>query len=231
MSFRPHTAKRIRALASGALGRIAGAIAPSRPDRSAEAGPGADALVATGRVRIEEYRTADVREQFRGVWNDRAALERELGERFGHEPDPLDAARIRALDRLDPVAVDETTNTQLKVFHENIVDVYDPNQTVSALSASHLALGTDGSSVAYGDTGLTTEVYREGVDSSTDNGNDLKTSTLLDEAEGNGNTFRELGLVSAASGGTFFNHALIEDRAKTSDKTATFEVVLEFRAA
>lgn len=175
--------------------------------------PGPNRMVGKGRITVTEYRMETVR-------------------RFVPEWDTLD--RETKLERLEtvPAAGQEiVTNTQLSVFHEHIVDVFDPNQSVTALSASHLRLGTSSTSPAYGDTGLGNEVYQEAVDTSTDNGNDLTTTTLLDESEGNGNTFTELGLASASSGGTFFNHALISDKEKTSDNTLTFEVELQFRAA
>lgn len=172
-----------------------------------------EGLVGRGRITVTEYDMGTVR-------------------RFVPEWDDLD--RVTKLERLERVPHTDREvvwNTQVEAFHNNIVDVYDPNQSVSALSASHLALGTSSTSPAYGDTALGNEVYREAVDSSTDNGNDLETSTLLDSGEGNGNTFKELGLVSASSGGTFFNHALISDREKTSEGTMTFNVELQFRAA
>lgn len=211
----------IPAFAKSVVGRVVGGRRPP--------GPTVDGFAGKGHVRVEEHRVDQIRDAFPG-WDDLRELEEVLGETFRDQPDPLDAARIAALDRLRPVDVVEARNTQLQVFHENIVDVYDPNQSVSALSASHCALGTDGSSTAYGDTALTNEVYREAVDSSTDNGNDLKTQTLLDETEGNGNTYKEVGLVSASSGGTFFNHALISDKEKTDQNTLTIEIVLQFRA-
>lgn len=220
---------RITALARRVGGRVIGRVSREADDTATPPGT-ANALVATGRVRLTTHDIDRVREAY-PEWDDLAALEEVLGERFRDQPDPLDAARIAALDELRPDDVFESGNTQLEVFHENIVDVVDPNQSVSAIDASHLALGDDGSSTAYGDTGLTNEIYREGVDSTTDNGNDLKTSTLLAEDEGNGNTYRELGLVSASTGGTFFNHSLIEARTKTNEETMTFEVVLQFRAA
>lgn len=170
-----------------------------------------DQMDGAGRVRLATYDMDDVR----------AAIP---------EWDSLDRAeKLAALKELDPADVEETSNIQLEAFHEHLVDVFDPNQSVTPLTTSHLALGTDDSSVAYGDTGLNNEVYREGVDATTDNGNDLKVSTLLDEAEGNGSTYKELGLVSAASGGTFFNHALIEDTEKTDEITLTITVELQFR--
>lgn len=186
--------------------------------------------VVSANVEWRSYNEQRVRNSY-PEYDDLDALEMRLGDSFRHQPDPLDAARIEALNRLSCDDTARSHNTQLQVFHENIVDAIDPNQTVTAIEASHLALGDDDTTPAYGDTGLTNELRRDAVDSTTDNGNDLVTSTLLGSGEGNGNTYRELGLVSASSGGTFLNHSLFLEKDKTSGEELTFQVTLEFRAA
>lgn len=141
--------------------------------------------------------------------------------------------KLEALDEYGPPPKRQTTssNTTINDLHEYLVDHLDTNQSVSAIDASHLALGDDGTAASASDTGLTNEVYREAVDTTTDATRDLETETLLDENEGNGNTFREVGLVSASTGGTFFNHSVIADEKKVQGDTKTFKVVLEFRPA
>jgi len=195
------------------------------------AGPRSPARATVkGVIRVRRYDADAVRERL-PEWDDRAALERTLGESFADEPDPLDAARLAALREFgpDPRTEHVTENTTLNTLHEHEVDYFDPNQSPANLAASHLALGTDDSSEDPTQSGVLSEEYREGVDSTTDAGRDLETETLVDENEGNGFTYEELGLVTASSGGTFLNRANINSTQKDSDTTATFEVVLQFR--
>lgn len=183
-----------------------------------------------GVIRVRLYDAAAVRERV-PEWNDREALEQSLGESFEDEPDPLDAARLAALHAFGPRprTVHETTNTTLNLMHEHEVDYFDPNQSPATLTASHLALGTDNSTEDPTQSGVLSEEYREGVDSTNDAGRDLETETLVDENEANGFTYEELGLVTDASGGVFLNRANIDSTPKDSDTTATFEAVLQFR--
>lgn len=184
-----------------------------------------------GYVTVTTYDTDEVYEYI-PEWDDRDALESRLDRSFEDEPDPLDAARIAALREFVPYETRERSeNTTVADLHEYLVDHLDVNQSVTALSASHLALGTDNTSPSVSDSSLGAEQYREGFDSTTDAGNDLESTTLLDENEGNGYTYEEVGIFTAASGGTMFNRSLISSTPKNSDNTATFEVVLQFRAA
>lgn len=180
---------------------------PTRPDAVGRP------IAVHGHVRVTTYRMADVRRVV-PAWDS-----------LGRE------AKLAALGRVPIATRTETANTTLADLHEYLVDHLDPNQSPTAIDASHLALGTDATDPSVSDTGLGAEQYREAVDSTTDAGNDLETTTLLDENEGNGFTYEELGLVSASSGGTFLNHSNISSTPKTSENTATFEVVLQFRAA
>lgn len=175
---------------------------------------GPQRIATTGRITVRIYQMDAVRERI-PEWDE---LEK---------PEQLEA-----LEAYGPAPVEEhvTTNTTVDGLNQYLVDHLDPNQSPTALDASHLALGTDNTEPSTSDSSLGAEQYREGVDSTTDAGKDLETSTLLDENEGNGYTYKELGLFTASSGGTMLNRSLIEATEKTDDVTATFEVVLQFRA-
>lgn len=184
-----------------------------------------------GHITVTTY-DPDLIRQAVPEWDSLDRLEQRLGETFESEPDPLDAARLAALREFVPVENRTTTrNTTTVGLHEYLVDHLDPTQSVSSLSASHLAIGTDSTPPTASDTSLGNEKYREAFDSTTDAGNDLEASMLIDESEANGETYREVGIFTAASGGTLFNHALISETQKDGEKTATFRVVLQFRAA
>lgn len=191
-----------------------------------------DNFGVSGRIVRKTYDTDKKREQI-PEWDDYDDLCGRLGETFDDQPNPLNAARIRALEDIgpEPEDIDETKNVVLDLFLTYIVDHIDPNQSIGAIDTSHLAVGNDDSSISSSDTGLGDEVYRTSIDSSTDNGKDLATQTLLDEGEANGFVIRELGLVSASSGGVFFNRSSVSTESKTEDKTITYESELQFRNA
>lgn len=118
-------------------------------------------------------------------------------------------------------------NTTVDGLHESIVDLLDPASSVS-LSASELALGTDRTSPASGNTALNNEVDRIPVTETTDRGTTLVTSTFLDTGEANGFDLEEVGLVTQPSGGTLLNHSLIDTIDKTDETAATIDVSLSF---
>jgi hypothetical protein len=190
-----------------------------------------DGLVIMGRIIQRCYEYNDIRTKVPS-WDDYDDLCERTGESFTEQPDPLDAARIKALKKYGPKAdTTVTENVILDGFLEYIVDHIDSTQSPSTIDASHLAIGDGGSNPSSSNTGLNNEVHREAVDSTTDNGKNLTTETLIGTGEANGNTFREVGLVSASTGGTFFNHSLVSEETKTSDVSITYEVELQFRNA
>lgn len=183
-----------------------------------------------GRITRRSYDAEEIRREI-PFWSDYERLCEAIGESFDDQPDPLNSARIAALEEFDvtPTEVSKTTNVILDGFLEYLVDHVDSTQNVSAIDCSHLAVGDDGSAVSSSDSGLTNEVFRKAVSSTGDNGKNITTQTLIETGEGNGNTFREIGLVSASSGGTFFNHAVVSKEQKTDDISITYEVELQFR--
>lgn len=132
--------------------------------------------------------------------------------------------------RTEPDREQHHSNTTVDGLHKYIVDNLDPSQSVNK-TASHLAVGKGTSQPASGDTSLNNEVTRVQTTDDSDNGTTLFTSTFLDTTEANGNTLEEVGLFTAASGGTMLNHALISSITKDDETTATIDVSLTFNAA
>ena len=166
--------------------------------------------------------TPDQRLAIRGEYEINTYCAAELRERWPNWESMSDYARLR---RLQSGAVapewSQTTSNQIVVgYLQNLTDYLDPNQTATNIGATHLAVGTDGTEPAPSDTSLGNEVFRTAVGSTTDNGQDLATSTLIGKNDANGYTLREAGLVDDASG-TFINRALITPREKTSETERT----------
>lgn len=134
--------------------------------------------------------------------------------------------RLARTRRVAPIHTDRVSNVTVVGLHEHVVDALDPDQSVD-LDASHLAVGDDDSTdPATGDTSLNNQIGVIERAASTDGGTSLTTSTLIDTSELNGNTLKEVGLTTAASGGTLLNHALIDPVDKDDDKTVTVDVDL-----
>lgn len=137
--------------------------------------------------------------------------------------------KMEAARNVDAIEEDSASNTTCIGLHEYIVDNLDSNQSVNE-SVSHLAVGDNDTAPASGNVNLNNEVGRFSVTSVNDAGSLLDISTFLDTSEANGNTLKEIGLTNQAtvSGDILFNHSTISDIVKTSNKTATIDVTLEF---
>jgi|GEM_PF-1138171 len=129
-------------------------------------------------------------------------------------------ARLCRLRGVEPDRSQTTSNQILVTYLQNLTDYLDPNDTATNIAASHLAVGTDDTGPVPSNTSLGSEVFRTAVGSTTDNGQDLATSTLIGANDANGNTLREAGLVDDATN-TFINRTLINPVEKTSDIEVT----------
>lgn len=123
----------------------------------------------------------------------------------------------------------QQNTTTIRLFRY-IVDTLDTNQSVDK-AATHLAVGTDDTTPEKDNTSLNSEVARNAVTSTFDSGSQLQTSTFFDTSEANGNTIKEVGLFTAASGGDLLNHSTISDVVKTDTKVFTVDVSLTFDKA
>lgn len=134
-----------------------------------------------------------------------------------------DAGKLEVIDSREPLREHYHHNTTTIDLFEYIVDDLDPDQTAN-VTASHLAFGDGGSTPSSGNRSLNNEVYRTSIVTSTDANDTLETRTLLDTGEANGYTIREVGLVTASSGGLLLNHSLINDEVKNDRKAFTVDV-------
>ena len=97
---------------------------------------------------------------------------------------------------------------------------------------THIAMGDDNTPINVSDTALQSEVYREAVLSPiTTISNTLSTSVFLDVTEGNGNTFREIGVFNASSSGTMVSRNLTTVKEKTSNKEFYYEIKYTINAS
>lgn len=135
--------------------------------------------------------------------------------------------KMQRLQELEPSETYHNYNVTTVGLNESIVDNIDINQSFDR-EASHLAVGTDDSDTSSADTALGNEVARFSVTDTVDNGSEIDISTFIDTSEANGNTLKEVGLFTAASGGKMLNHALITDVVKTPEKTLTITVNMSF---
>ncbi|QLH77440.1 hypothetical protein HZS55_09095 [Halosimplex rubrum] len=130
---------------------------------------------------------------------------------------------------VDPRYTQTTTNQILVTYLQNLTDYVDPNNSATNISASHLAVGTADTEPVPSNTALGSEVFRTSVGSTTDNGQDLATTTLIGANSANGNTLREAGLVDDATN-TFINRTLINPVEKTSDIEVTINASIFHQA-
>ncbi len=136
-----------------------------------------------------------------------------------------DDEKLAVADAHEPIREHFHHNTTTVDLFEHLVDDLDQNQSVD-VDATHLAFGDDGTQPSSGNRSLNNEVYRTQLASVTDANDTLETRTLLDTSEANGYTLREVGLVTASSGGLLLNHSLINDEAKNDQKAFSIDVSL-----
>jgi len=124
--------------------------------------------------------------------------------------------QIRRLRASEMVPLREhTTTNQVSLDHrENFATYIDPNGSATDIDASHVALGDGGGSAQVNANSLGNQVYQEAVDSTTNNGTSLDTTTLIGQSEGNGSTFNEAALLHNASS-TYLNRAIVTEEDKT----------------
>ena len=96
----------------------------------------------------------------------------------------------------------------------------------SQTAPTHLAFGTDNTAPNEEDTTLTTENLRLTTTETTVTGREVKFVTIMNTAQGNGVTFREMGLLNASTTGTLFTHLSFIDLAKTSSFEIQAEITL-----
>ena len=83
---------------------------------------------------------------------------------------------------------------------------------------THCAIGTDNTAAVASDTTLGTEVFRDTIDTSSNPGTGIVTSSLrVLSTEANGNSIAEYGWLDSGSGGNLWTRNVITAITKTSD--------------
>lgn len=98
------------------------------------------------------------------------------------------------------------------------------------LTITHVAIGTDGTTPTAADTALGAEVLREAPTSVIDySTTEIGWRLFVSASMGNGNTLREIGLFSAASGGDMFARSTsFSPISKNASITVTFTHILRY---
>jgi len=87
-------------------------------------------------------------------------------------------------------------------------------------SPTHLALGLGNTAFNVADIALVNEVTRISLDSTSTSNKQVQFIATLNSATGNGNTFKEVGILNAASAGTLFQRNIFNG----IDKDANIEL-------
>lgn len=102
----------------------------------------------------------------------------------------------------------------------------------STATITHVGYGTGTTPAAAGDTALETEVGRGAYTSRTSAAGVLTVTFYLGSTDGNGSTLSEVGLLTAAVGGTLVARAVLGNTiTKTSSVTVTFTWTVTLAAA
>ena len=94
----------------------------------------------------------------------------------------------------------------------------------SQTAPTHIAFGTNATAPNAEDVTLTSEFNRLALTDTSLSGKEIQFTTIMTTAQGNGTTFKEVGLFNASSSGTLFAHSVFVD----IDKTNTFEIQATF---
>lgn len=105
----------------------------------------------------------------------------------------------------------------------------NPNDDVDR-SVTHIAVGDDGTAKSVTDETLDSQLNRVAVVESDQTNTELSVRAFLDSSQLNGETIREVGAASAASGGRLFALAALPSGdivSKDTSKTVTVEVKID----
>ena len=91
-------------------------------------------------------------------------------------------------------------------------------------NGTHMAVGTDDTAPAIGDTALGAEVTRKAIQESTTGVSDIILSLYLNSAESNGNSLVEVGLLDAAAAGNLLVRDIFTAIAKNSSTEVWIDI-------
>lgn len=89
---------------------------------------------------------------------------------------------------------------------------------------THVAFGTNATAPNSENATLTSEFARIATTEKPLSGQEIQFTTIMPTTQGNGTTFKEIGLFNASSAGTMFVRSVFVD----IDKTNTFEIQATF---
>lgn len=90
----------------------------------------------------------------------------------------------------------------------------------SQTAPTHIAFGTNATAPNSEDATLTSEFNRIALTDTSLSGREIQFTTIMTTVQGNGTTFKELGLFNNSTGGTMFTRSVFVD----IDKTSSFEI-------
>ena len=141
-----------------------------------------------------------------------------------------DKEKLSALNGVEADEEQTDYNTTVFGMHEYFAQELDPTQTVSE-DVTHLAVGDDDTDPNVNNDTLNNEIFRKEVTDHSQNGEEILASTFIDTDEGNGQTFREVGLFAGPdTTDVMWNHSTIAAIEKDSTRTITVDVTLSFSA-
>ena len=141
-----------------------------------------------------------------------------------------DKEKLSVLNGAEPDEEQTDYNTTVFGMHEYFAQELDPNQDEDE-DVTHLAFGDDDTEPDVTNDTLSNEVFRKEVTEYSQNDNELLASTFIDTDEGNGETFREVGLFAGPDeADVMWNHSTISAIQKDSSRTITIDVTLSFDA-
>lgn len=121
--------------------------------------------------------------------------------------------------------------------YTNVITDYTRAELIAAfkgvapsVDVTHIAIGTDGTAAAASDTALGAEVLRDTPTSVVDySAVEVGFKLFISASVGNGNTFREIGLFDAPSGGNMMARSTsFTPIAKNSAITITFTHIIRY---
>lgn len=113
------------------------------------------------------------------------------------------------------------------ILNDFIEDLRDLIYGDSITMPTHIALGTGTTAATASDTTLETEVVRKSASKSKSGTDNVAYASTWTTAEGNGNTFTEVGAINAASNGTLANRQLFPGFSKTVDYELRVQVYIK----
>lgn len=165
-----------------------------------------------GIVRLRVFDVADLRAEW-SLWD--------------HFSDTTKLRATRLLEAKQQVVVE---NQILNNFYTSVNKHLDRNDTGSGLSASHIAIGDNSTSVSATADTMNNEVYRTLVGQTDQSGTDLITSSLIGQAEAVGEDIKEVALAPGPDPTTdsILTHTALPSGSQVTNKSSGEAVTIDY---